>query len=159
MRAALAVGSSVFGDMTQCSLVEAYLRFMLPPSQAQTKYFRLVWWSRIKDHYVLCGTIGYEGVLKEIIGAILSQISQFGVLKEIIGAILSQISQFTPSNASFILSSPLSLILRATFSLQCFLNHKIFVYVFRIFAVHTIFLGYRCFLILRGIAVINDVLW
>jgi len=78
MRAALSVNNSVFRDMTPCGLVDAYLRFMLPPSPAQTKYLRLLWWSRIKDHYVLCGTLGYECVFKRvIIGAILSQISKF----------------------------------------------------------------------------------
>ena len=63
--------------MTPFSLTDAYLRFMLPPSQAQTKYLRLLWWSRIKDHYILCGTLGYECVFKRvIIGATLSQINQ-----------------------------------------------------------------------------------
>ena len=77
MRAALAVNSSVFRDMTPCSLADAYLRFMIPPSQAQTKYLRLLWWSRIKDHYVLRGNLGYECVQKNHYWATLCQINQF----------------------------------------------------------------------------------
>jgi hypothetical protein len=80
--------------------------------------------------------------------------------KEIIGVILSHISQFYAFQRQFLIifaftstrNSPSDLFL------QCFSNHKIFVYVFRMFAVHAIFLGYRFFFIQIGLAVINDVL-
>jgi len=62
---------------------------------------------------------------------------------------------WAPSKANSELSSPLGLILRGTFSLQCFPNQKILVYVFRVFTVHAIFLGHRFFFILIGLAVIK----
>jgi len=128
MRAALSVISSVFRDMTSYSLVDAYLRSMLPPSQAQTKYLRLLWWGRIKDHYVLCGNLGYECVFKRVI----------------IGAILSKISQFDAFQLQFWIIF--------AFTLQCFSNQKRFFYVFRMFTVHAIFLGHRFFFIPIGLS-------
>lgn len=143
MRLELIVNSSVFRDVTQCSLVDAYRRFMLPPSPAQTKFLRLLWWSRIKDSYVLCGTLGYEWVFKE-------------PLLELSWA---RSVSFKPSNANSELSSPLHLILRATFPLKCFSKQKMSVYVLSMFMVDAIFLGHRFFFFLIGLAAIEDVQW